>query len=109
MVVVSPFVRLARCNIHGMSSRREELKLKVRQVKGVLNKIIRCLDNQWICPRKGIYLDTTVLTLLSKSLALARSTVCLVQNGFDEEAFAASRTLLELALNLRYITNGSNP
>jgi len=75
-------------------------------------KIIRYLDHQWICPRKGVYLDnldTTVLTLLSKSLALARSTVCLVQNGFDEEAFAASRTLLELALNLRYITNGANP
>lgn len=49
------------------------------------------------------------MTLFSKSLALARSTVCLVQGGFDEEAFGASRTLLELALNLRYITNGRNP
>jgi hypothetical protein len=92
-----------------MSSRREQLKPKVRQVKRVLTKIIRYLDQQWISPRNGIYLDATVLTLLSKSLALARSTVCLVQNGFDEEAFASSRTLLELALNLRYITNGANP
>lgn len=74
-----------------------------------MSKIIRYLDTQWMCPRKGSYLDTTVLTLLSKSLALARSTVCLVENGFHEEAFASSRTLLELALNLRYITNGANP
>ncbi len=92
-----------------MSNRREQLKPKVRQVKGVLTKITSYLDQQWICPRGGRYLDATVLTLLSKSLALARSTVCLVQNGFGEEAFAASRTLLELALTLRYITNGANP
>jgi hypothetical protein len=92
-----------------MSTRREQLKPKIRKVKSVLNRVIRYLDRQWICPRRGSYLDTTVLTLLSKSLALARSTVCLVQNGFDEEAFASSRTLLELALNLRYITNGANP
>lgn len=47
--------------------------------------------------------------LLSKSLAVARSTACLVKNDFNEEAFGSSRTLLELALNLRYITNGRNP
>jgi hypothetical protein len=85
------------------------LKPRVRQAKRVLSNITRYLDEQWICPRKGVFLDTTVLTLLSKSLALARSTVCLVQNGFSEEAFASSRILLELALNLRYITNGANP
>jgi hypothetical protein len=96
-------------DLPGMSTRREQLRSEVRRVKEVLNKVIRYLDKQWICPRKGTYLDTTVLTLLSKSLALAKSTACLVQNGFHEEAFASSRTLLELALNLRYITNGANP
>jgi hypothetical protein len=95
--------------MHGMSNRREQLKPKVRQLKRVLKKIGSYLDAQWICPRSGTYLDVTVLTLLSKSLALSRSTVCLVQNGFSEEAFATSRILLELALNLRYITNGRNP
>jgi len=88
---------LCRCRIRGMSNRHEQLKPKVRQLKRILNKISRYLDDQWIYPRKGTYLDVTVLTLLSKSLALSRSTVCLVQNGFSEEAFAASRTLLELA------------
>jgi hypothetical protein len=95
--------------IHGMRSRREQLKPKIRRLKRVLNRINRYLDDLLIYPRGGTYLDATVLTLLSKSLALSRSTVCLVQNGFGEEAFAASRTLLELALNLRYITNGRTP
>jgi hypothetical protein len=92
-----------------MLNRHEQLKSKIRQLKRVLNKVNRYLDEQWICPRRNTYLDVTVLTLLSKSLALARSTVCLVQNKFGEEAFATSRILLELALNLRYITNGRNP
>jgi hypothetical protein len=92
-----------------MSNRHEKLKPKIRRLKEILNKVSRYLDDQWIYPRRNTYLDLTVLTLLSKSLALARSTVCLVQNGFGEEAFATSRILLELALNLRYITNGRNP
>lgn len=92
-----------------MSIQQEQLKPKVRQVKRILNKISRYLDEQWFCPRKGTYLDEAVLTLLSKSLALSRSTVCLIQNGFCEEAFGSTRILLELALNLRYITNGPNP
>jgi hypothetical protein len=78
-------------------------------LKRLLTNISNYLDEQWIYPREGTYLDATVLTLLSKSIALSRSTVCLVQNGFVEEAFATSRVLLELALNLRYITNGRSP
>ena len=86
-----------------------ESRALLRRLNRVLNKIHTYLDAQWFHPRTRTYLDATVLTLLSKSLALARSTACLVQNGFDEEAFASSRTLLELALNLRYITNGRSP
>ncbi len=87
----------------------KESQASLRRLDRVLNKINTYLDAQWFHPRERTYLDVTVLTLLSKSLALARSTACLVKNGFDEEAFASSRTLLELALNLRYITNGRNP
>jgi hypothetical protein len=87
----------------------KETSAKVRQVSRVLNRVQSYLDAQYFHPRRGSYLDATVLTLLSKSLALARSTVCLVQSGFDEEAFGVSRSLLELAMTLRYITNGRNP
>jgi len=92
-----------------MSNRRQQLAPRVRRLKRVLATIGHYLDDQHFYPREGAYLDATVLTLLSKSLALSRSTVCLVQNGFGEEAFATSRILLELALNLRYITNGRTP
>src|SRR5438552_7623576 len=87
----------------------KKAQASLRRLNRILNKIHTYLDTQWFHPRQRTYLDAIVLTLLSKSLALARSTACLVQNGFDEEAFASSRTLLELALNLRYITNGRKP
>ncbi len=87
----------------------KELQKPLRRLNWLLKRVHTYLDAQRFHPRQGTYLDATVLMLLSKSLALARSTACLVRNGFNEEAFASSRTLLELALNLRYITNGRNP
>lgn len=86
-----------------------ELKPDLLKLNRVLNTIHSYLDQQLFYPREKSYLDAAVLTLMSKSVTLARSTACLVKNGFDEEAFASSRTLLELALNLRYIVNGRNP
>ncbi len=87
----------------------KELQNPLHKLNWLLRKVHTYLDTQRFYPRQGTYLDATVLMLLSKSLALAGSTACLVRNGFSEEAFASSRTLLELALNLRYITNGRNP
>jgi hypothetical protein len=87
----------------------KELQKSLHTLTRLLNRVHLYLDGQWFHPREGTYLDATVLMLMSKSLALAKSTACLVRNGFYEEAFASSRTLLELALNLRYITNGRNP
>lgn len=92
-----------------MSDQHRRLNSKLRQLQRLLNKTQGFLDEQLIYPRQGSYLDAVILTLLSKSLSLARSTLCLVRNGFGEEAFATTRTLLELALNLRYITNGRTP
>jgi hypothetical protein len=87
----------------------KELQSQLRRLNWLLNKVHAYLDGRQFYPRRRAYLDATVLMLLSKSLALARSTTCLVRNGFSEEAFASSRTLLELALTLRYITNGRSP
>lgn len=87
----------------------KETTAKVRQVSKILNQIHSYLDDQWFHPRSGSFLDVAVLTLLSKSLALARSTVCLVKGGFDEEAFGLSRSLLEVAMTMRCISNGRNP
>ena len=92
-----------------MHKTSKDLQKRLRKLNGLLNKVHSYIDAQRFYPRERTYLDATVLMLLSKSLALARSTTCLVRNGFNEEAFASSRILLELALNLRYITNGRSP
>ena len=88
---------------------RTKLMARTRQTKRILSQIRTYLEGQYFYPRRRTYLDAAVLTLLSKSLTLARSIVCLAQSNFPEEAFATSRSLLELALNLRYITNGRTP
>jgi hypothetical protein len=77
------------------------LRPPLRRLNRVLNDIHAYLDEQWFHPRYKSYFDAAVLTLLSKSLALARSTACLVQNGFDEEAFASSRMELTQRLTRR--------
>lgn len=77
------------------------LRPPLRRLNRVLNDIHAYLDEQWFHPRYKSYLDAAVLTLLSKSIALARSTACLVQNGFDEEAFASSRMELTQRLTRR--------
>lgn len=46
-----------------------------------------------------------ILPLLSKALTVSRAVCVLVDAGFPAEAFATSRTLLEILFSLRYITN----
>lgn len=56
-------------------------------------------------PRCNVYLDAVLLALLSKSLAVGSAVRVLVEAGFPEEAFGLSRTLIDLYLTTRYITN----
>ena len=46
---------------------------------------------------------------MSKAISISRAVICLTEAALDEEAFGFVRTLLEMALNLRYITNGRSP
>ena len=52
-----------------------------------------------------MFLDKVVLAHVSKAFNVAQSIMALVDAGFPEEAFGDSRTMVEIALNLRYITN----
>ena len=45
------------------------------------------------------------MPLLSKTLTVGRAICLLVDGGFAAEAFATSRTLIEIFLTVRYITN----
>lgn len=76
-----------------------------REMKRVLRKIVAFIDNQTLYPRGNVLLDNVVLAHVSKALHVAQSIMALIDAGFPEEAFGLSRTMVEIALNLRYITN----
>lgn len=76
-----------------------------REMKRLLRKIVAFIDNQRFYPRGHVFLDKVVLGHVSKALNVAQSIMAMIDAGFPEEAFGVSRTMVEIALNLRYITN----
>jgi len=48
--------------------------------------------------------DSVADEVLSKTFALARSVMLLIENDLSEEAFGVARSIVECALNLRWIT-----
>lgn len=74
-----------------------------RAVKHAVRKIRAFLDERRYYPRAHLFADKVALGLLSKGITVAESVLCLVEAGFPEEAFGLSRTLVEVALNLRFI------
>jgi Family of unknown function (DUF5677) len=76
-----------------------------REIKRLLRRIVNLIDNQSFHPRGHVFLDKVVLAHVSKALNVAQGVMVLIDTGFPEEAFGVSRTIVEIALNLRYITN----
>jgi Family of unknown function (DUF5677) len=77
---------------------KQELKLAIRRTRGFLNK-------QRYHPRHNVMADTVILGLMSKAVKVAEGVVVLLDAGLPDEAFGLSRTLVEAALSLRFITN----
>lgn len=86
-----------------MSARR--LAEDKRELKRIIRNIKLFLNKASYYPRGHVYLDKVVLGHVSKGVRVAESVVHLIDAGFPEEAFGLSRTLVEVALNLRFITN----
>jgi len=76
-----------------------------REMKRLIRKIVTFFDTETCYPRGHVFLDKVVLAHVSKSLNLAKAVMALIDSGFPDEAFGLSRTMLEIALNLRFITN----
>jgi hypothetical protein len=74
-----------------------------RAVKRALRKIRSFVEQNSYYPRAHLLADKVALRLLSKGMTVAESVLTLVEAGFPEEAFGLSRTLEEVALNLRFI------
>ena len=51
------------------------------------------------------YQYMVALVLYSKCLTVAEATLVLLEAGFGDEAFGMTRTLVDIFLTLRYITN----
>ena len=82
------------------------LKTDLETVKGLLTSATKCLNELDVHPRgRGVYLDAVVLAILSKSIRVGEAICLLVEKDFHSEAFGLSRTMLELALAARYISN----
>ena len=77
---------------------KQQLKLSIRRTKAFLNK-------QGYYPRQNVMADAVILGLMSKAVKVAEGVVVLLDAGLPDEAFGLSRTLVEVALNLRFITN----
>ncbi len=74
-------------------------------MKRLLRKFRGFFDDARIYPRGNVFLDKVVLAHVSKSLNVATAVMCLIDAGLSDEAFGLSRTMVEVALNLRFITN----
>ncbi len=84
------------------------MKLKPRhkrELEHIVRKTQRYIDHLRVYPRANVMLDKVVMAHVSKALNVARGVVCLMNRGLPEEAFAQSRTLVEIGFNLRFITN----
>jgi hypothetical protein len=76
--------------------------------KAVLKKIKQLelyLNGLEMMPATRRYRNAVVLALLSKALTVGRAICVLIDAGFPAEAFATSRTLIEIYFCLRYIGN----
>jgi hypothetical protein len=76
--------------------------------KQILNRIERLekhLNKLKIVPATHRVRSAVILPLLSKALTVGRAICVLIDAGFPAEAFATSRTLIEIFFCVRYITN----
>jgi Family of unknown function (DUF5677) len=76
-----------------------------RLLRRTVKNIARFLNEQRYHPRSNVMLDRVVLALVSKAVKVAQGVISLIDAELPEEAFGLSRTLVEIALSLRFITN----
>ena len=78
---------------------------EVEHIRAFLNYAKQSLNDAWYFPPSYGYQYSVALALYSKSLTVAGATLVLLEAGFSDEAFGMTRTLVDIFLTLRYITN----
>src|SRR5208283_1831458 len=78
------------------------------EVVRMMERLESFINDLRIIPETGLYQSKVLLALLSKSFTTSRAVCALVDAGYPAEAFGLSRTLIEVFLTVRYITNDAN-
>ncbi len=81
------------------------LQSDLARVQRYVLRIRSLLDSRGYYPRLGVYADSVFLSLFSKSIRVSETICALVGDGFNEEAFGMTRTLLDLLITVRFIAN----
>jgi Family of unknown function (DUF5677) len=76
-----------------------------KEILQFLQKLEDSINDAGYIPATALYRSKVLLGLVSKVLTTSRAVCCLVDAGFHGEAFGLSRTLTEIFLSVRYITN----
>jgi hypothetical protein len=74
-------------------------------VLALIQKLETFINEEKFIPALAYFRSKVLLALISKSLTTGRAVCALVEAGFNGEAFGLSRTLIEIFLNVRHITN----
>jgi hypothetical protein len=74
-------------------------------VIAVVQRLEAFLNESEYIPATNFHRSKVLLALLSKALTMGRAICTLVDAGFAGEAFGLSRTLIEIFLTIRYISN----
>jgi len=77
----------------------------IGNVRKLLQAVSRFVATLELYPRRNVVNDAVLLALLSKAIRTGEAVCLLVEQGFGDEAFGLSRTMVLLALSVRYIAN----
>lgn len=83
----------------------EPAQPKVSEVLPQIERLEQYIDGLEMIPSTRFLRTAVLLAILSKALTVARAICTLVEAGFPAEAFGLSRTLVEIFLTVRYISN----
>lgn len=81
------------------------MEAETAQVLPLIEELEKFIDDAGFIPATATYRSTVILALLSKALTVSRASCVLVESGFPEEAFGLTRTLIDIYLVVRYISN----
>jgi hypothetical protein len=78
---------------------------KTSNVLKLIYRLESYLNGLNMVPATALYRNTVILSLMAKALRVSRAVCVLIDADFHAEAFATSRTLIDIYFSVRYIGN----